>query len=232
MKYIIGDIHGQYYKLKNLINLIKQDATEYIFLGDYIDRGEYSKEVIDYLINLSKKVKCVFLMGNHEDMWFKYLKGDKSYLDFLLTYGGIETVKSYIDKGLTYMEAKTIVIQAKKMENAFRIHKKFFEKLIYYYELKDYICVHAGINPEYKNVDLRLHNKEDLLWVREDFINSKFLYKGKKIIFGHCSFKEPYIDKYKIGIDTTMDSITAFCVEEEFFVNDKGKFSELNKGGK
>lgn len=223
MKYVIGDIHGQPYKLKNLINLTKSDVTEYIFLGDYIDRGKYSKEVIDFLINLSKKVKCVFLIGNHEDMWFKYLKGDKSWLDMILLYGGVETVKSYIDKGLTYMDAKTIVIQAKKMENAFKIHKKFFEKLLYYYELDDYICVHAGIDPVCKDIVLLAHNMEDLLWIREDFINSKFLYKGKKIIFGHTSFKEPYIDKYKIGIDTTMKTITAFCVEGKYFINNKGE---------
>ena len=103
MRYVIGDIHGQIYKLKNLINLTKSDATEYIFLGDYIDRGLCSKEVIDFLNDLNKKVKCIFLIGNHEDMWFKYLKGDKSWLDMILLYGGIETVKSYIHKDLTYM---------------------------------------------------------------------------------------------------------------------------------
>lgn len=229
MKYVIGDIHGQFYKLKSLINLTKSDATEYIFLGDYIDRGLYSKEVIDFLIKLSKKVKCVFLIGNHEDMWFKYLKGDKSWLDILLLYGGIETVKGYIDKDLTYMEAKTIVIQAKKMENAFKIHKKFFEKLLYYYELKDYICIHAGIDPMYKDIVLLNHNEGDLLWIREDFINSKFLYKGKKIIFGHTSFKEPYVDEYKIGIDTTMKTITAFCVEGKYFINNEGGKKFLNE---
>ena len=226
MKYVIGDIHGQYYKLLDLINLTKKDATEYIFLGDYIDRGEHSKEVIDYLIKLSKKVKCIFLIGNHEDMWFKYLKGDKSWLDMILLYGGIKTVKSYIDKDLTYIAAKTIVIQAKKMENAFKIHKKFFGKLLYYYELDNYICVHAGINPQYKDLVLPSHNQEDLLWIREEFIDSKFFYKGKKIIFGHTSFGKPYVDKYKIGIDTTMKTITAFCVEGEYFINNEGEINE------
>jgi len=217
MKYIIGDIHGQIYKLQDLIRLTELDATEYIFLGDYIDRGEHSREVIDYLINLSKKIKCIFLKGNHEDIWLQYLQGDKSWLDFILEYGGIETIKSYTGK-------QDVIPQ-----DMFKIHQFFFKKLIYYYELKDYLCVHAGINPGFKDKDISSHNKEDLLWTKEDFVNSKFLYKGKKIIFGHTSFKEPYIDNYKIGIDTTMKTITAFCIEKKYLINNEGRCNFLNE---
>ena len=176
MKYVIGDIHGQYHELLDLIKLTIPNATEYVFLGDYIDRGKYSKEVVDYLIDLSKIIKCTFLMGNHEHMWGGYIK------------------------------------------------KEFYDKLVYYHKIGNaYICVHAGINPEYKDIDISLHDKEDLVWIRWDFIKSKFFYQGRRIIFGHTSFGEPYIDKYKIGINTGMKTLTAFCVEGKYFVNNRGE---------
>ena len=76
--FAIGDIHGCYDQLLALMVKIpinfKRDTL--VFMGDYIDRGPQSVEVVDYLIKLEKRVPgIIFLKGNHEDMLEKYLDG-------------------------------------------------------------------------------------------------------------------------------------------------------------
>lgn len=58
----IGDIHGEIEKLNSLLDKIKPKKDDtLVFLGDYIDRGKNSKEVIEKLLELSKKTHCIFL---------------------------------------------------------------------------------------------------------------------------------------------------------------------------
>ncbi len=239
MRYVIGDIHGEYGKLCNLIDILEQDATEYIFLGDYIDKGKNSRETIDFLINLSKVKRCIFLMGDHEYAWIKYLDGEERFLNFILSYGGIQTIESYSGKELIMKEAKVILTEKKAIRHLLEIHMSFYLKLKYYYEVNDsFLCIHAGINPENKDVSLEFHSKEELVFIRDKFIQSKFLYQGKKIIFGHTAFKEPYVDEYKIGIDTGATyqkegygDLVAFNIDRKEFVNHKQVIMKLVKPG-
>jgi hypothetical protein len=87
--FAIGDIHGSLEKLVQLLtklNLSKGDIL--VFLGDYIDRGQQSKQVIDYLGELQKVVPCVYFGGNHEYM---YLHNDP----YWIINGGDKTLLSY-----------------------------------------------------------------------------------------------------------------------------------------
>jgi serine/threonine protein phosphatase 1 len=75
--YAIGDIHGCLEKLKDLMSRIDIDRENdtLIFIGDYIDRGKYSREVVDYVIRLQGEYKnTVCLLGNHEYMLVRYLE--------------------------------------------------------------------------------------------------------------------------------------------------------------
>ena len=95
--YIIGDIHGSLSNLQNLCKKIEDvinDDDVIIFIGDYIDRGPHSFEVIEYLISLAKSRTSIFLRGNHEDMLLDYLDGRDSSNIYLVN-GGRETIKSY-----------------------------------------------------------------------------------------------------------------------------------------
>jgi serine/threonine protein phosphatase 1 len=201
MRYAIGDIHGEYDKLRNLIDILDKDATEYIFLGDYIDKGKDSKKVIDFLMELVRAKKCIFLMGDHEYMWTKLFidTHDREAREFLLHYGGDKTFASL------------------KSVYDYYNFKYFLFGLLFYYETPDYFCVHAGIK-----------NGEPDYFVRDEFINSKELYHGKRVIFGHTAFKKPYVDKYKIGIDTgavypDMGLLTAYNLDTGEFVYHDGR---------
>jgi serine/threonine protein phosphatase 1 len=186
--FAVGDIHGCFHKLRALMEKIPIDLERdtLIFIGDYIDRGPNSIEVVDFLLDLKKRYPgIIFLKGNHEDMLEKYLNGTDRVT--YLFNGGQRTLDSYLNKpnssGMHPIPAE---------------HLEFFRSLRLYYETTDYIFVHAGLRPR---VPLESQNSEDLLWIRDKFIDSKYDF-GKRVIFGHTPLAKPLVEPNKIGIDT------------------------------
>ncbi len=186
--FAIGDIHGSFDRLQDLMQKIPIDFTNdtLVFIGDYIDRGPASVEVVDYLLDLKKRVPgIIFLKGNHEDMLEKYLDGTDRFT-YLLN-GGQNTLDSYLSKT--------------DRSDSFPIptdHIEFFKSLRLYYETEAYIFVHAGLRPK---VPLASQETEDLLWIRDKFIYSKYNF-GKPVVFGHTPLEKPLVEPNKIGIDT------------------------------
>ncbi len=165
---VIGDIHGCYDELKDLIETLETEGEynkgidKLVFLGDYIDRGDKSKQVIEFIRNLQmNNDNVIALMGNHEDMLLSYLdNGDENWE----WNGHRSTLNSY--DGFTKQFHKDV---------------KWIRTLPLYHEDEHCIYVHAGINP-YKPMEEQ--DRFDLLWVREEFIYSMKEYY-KKVIFGH-----------------------------------------------
>jgi len=190
--FAIGDIHGCLEKLEELMSGIDIDSRNdtLVFIGDYIDRGRFSKEVVDYILQLQSKYKnLVCLLGNHERMFLNYLEGVDE--DMYLVNGGINTLHSYEIFLYDDIEKRKSKVPAD--------HQTFFKSLLPYYEEGIYIFVHAGLNPD---VPLAEQGMYDLLWVRYEFIESEKDI-GKIVVFGHTPVGEkPLIRKNKIGIDT------------------------------
>ncbi|MBW2368198.1 MAG: serine/threonine protein phosphatase [Deltaproteobacteria bacterium] len=186
--YAIGDIHGCYEKLRALmekIDICPQRDT-LIFLGDYIDRGPQSYEVVDYLITLKHQFKnLVFLKGNHEIMLLDYLNG-VGRMVFLLN-GGKETLDSYYK----YLPDRNRFVFPKE-------HLDFMNSLVLCHQTEDYIFVHAGLRP---GIAVDDQVAADVLWIRDTFIRTDEDF-GKRVIFGHTRFQQPLISPNKIGIDT------------------------------
>ena len=182
--YIIGDIHGCLGMLTNLMDKIewRSDRDTLIFLGDYIDRGDNSKGVVDLMLKLvetSTNVHC--LMGNHEDIFLTFLAGED--ITTFFANGGETTLESYLVDG-------EILIPPD--------HITFFKSLRTWIELDDYYVVHAGLRP---GVEIEGQTQEDLIWIRDTFIYSDYDF-GKKVIFGHTPFTKPLVTDNKIGLDT------------------------------
>lgn len=204
--FAIGDIHGTADKLSALMKKIPIDYNSdlLVFIGDYIDRGPSSFEVVDYLVELKKEhPDIVFLKGNHEDMLQKYLAGNDRFT--YLFNGGQKTLDSYLNR---------------KNKSEFSpipsSHIDFYESLVLYFQTDDYIFVHAGMR---ENVPLKQQKPQEILWIREDFIHSKFDF-GKRVIFGHTPFSEPLVQRNKIGIDTGAvygNQLTCIQLPEEIF---------------
>lgn len=186
--FVIGDIHGCLDMLKRLMDKIdwRPGRDRLIFLGDYIDRGQNPKGVVDYILGLiscSPHVEC--LVGNHEAIFLDYLDGKDRGL-FLIN-GGLSTLESY--QADRPKQGGPLVPPA---------HMDFYQSLKSFIELEDYYIVHAGFRP---GVDLREQSVEDMVWIRETFIYSEYDF-GKRVIFGHTPFHQPLVVENKIGLDT------------------------------
>ena len=176
----ITDIHGELKKLESLLSKLDTKPNDiFVFMGDYIDRGPCSKEVVERVIKQSDTHKCIYLIGSHEYALLHSQTDD--YYQFLFdNYGGPSTARSYGG-----------------FDNIFKIHGDFFKNLKKYYLTDKYLFVHAGINPAYT---LENQNEVDLVYIRGKFIYSKHNLQ-QKIIFGHTEFDKPFIADDKIGID-------------------------------
>jgi serine/threonine protein phosphatase 1 len=186
----IGDIHGCSLRLKQLLDLIKVDpfADTLIFIGDYLDRGPDAREVIHTLLHIKENFSNVIcLRGNHEAMFLDfYLEGRNEEL--FLYNGGWSTLTSY---GLALADARAGTGFPES-------HLRFLTSLPHFYEMEEYLFVHAGLRP---GIPLVEQLPEDLLWIRYEFIESDWDF-GRTVVFGHTPFSEPLIDRNKIGIDT------------------------------
>ncbi|MFA6548418.1 MAG: metallophosphoesterase family protein [Candidatus Margulisiibacteriota bacterium] len=199
MTYVIGDVHGAYQKLRALLKYIPL-GEKLVFIGDYINKGQAVKQTIDFLLDLSQKRDCVFLIGNHEFKLLQAWKGHQQAIDYLEQYGFKETLESYLGNKLTKKEYKQIM-DTSRFKNILAQHYTFFKKLKDYYYERGILVVHAGV-PLDENGKYCLDSLERMLFVRQEFINCKRKYKQKTIIFGHTAFKNVFWDGYKLGIDT------------------------------
>jgi serine/threonine protein phosphatase 1 len=185
--FVIGDIHGCLDMLQRLMDSIPWHPhhDRLIFIGDYIDRGEDPKGVVDYILALksySPFVQC--LVGNHEVMFLDYLNGKDQEVYFM--NGGWHTVQSYKVPG----SGQELTVPQE--------HMAFYESLERYIELEGSYIVHAGFRP---GVEVKEQSLEDMVWIRDPFISSENDF-GKRVIFGHTPFDEPLVMANKIGIDT------------------------------
>ncbi len=187
--FVIGDIHGCADELRLLLRSLPiEDDSLIVFLGDYVDRGPQSREVLEIVLKLKEKYNVVPLMGNHEQMFLKFLE-DPSGSDggMFIFNGGSATLASYADDFGEYEVPET--------------HAKLLTAMPLYHETSDYIFVHAGLpNIPTNKIDVDVH-QEDLLWIREEFFDSKFDW-GKMVIHGHTPEKYVQFLENRICVDT------------------------------
>jgi serine/threonine protein phosphatase 1 len=200
--YAIGDIHGSLPLLKLLLEKIKAECAKdkipsrKIFLGDYIDRGLYSRETIDFLLAWQAKEKLppVFLLGNHEQVMREIiLDRDAEKLGSWLAFGGRETLLSYRVRG-----SNPVTIVNDLTNNVPAAHVEFLRKLEPSVSFGDYFFCHAGVRP---GVPLEAQREEDLVWIRDPFLNHAGPF-GKRVVHGHSISLEAEFQPNRIGIDT------------------------------
>jgi len=190
--YAIGDIHGCADELEAILKAIapKQGDTV-VFVGDYVDRGPASCDVIELALELERtKAETVFLKGNHEDMLLSFLGLPGRYGESFLFNGGVTTMESY---GLKEDDLPVAIHHLPPR------HVDFYKRLSVSYLRPPYFFVHAGISPL---LQLEEQQTEDMLWIRQDFIFSPHRIDAT-VVFGHTPMRGVMIDlPYKLGIDT------------------------------
>ena len=166
--FAIGDIHGCFDSLKELIELKMQltPNDRVVMLGDYIDRGSKSKEVIDYLLNLKEKgFQLVTIRGNHEQMLLDAYE-DQDLVSLWILNGGVATLKSFG------------IWSVRHLDNTYL---DFFNSLPLFYAFNNYLFVHAGFNDR---MDNPFEDTYHMIWESKDQYFNPML-KDKIIIHGH-----------------------------------------------
>ena len=169
---VISDIHGEYELFDALLKKINYNHEEdqLILLGDYIDRGPKSKDVLNRVMDLKEK-GAIVLRGNHDEMMVHAVDDEPKARDRWARNKGEVTLQTYdpsIDK-----------IQIPDCDE-FEKHVEFIRSLDYFYETDDYIFVHGGVEP---GTPVEESDPFKLIWIREEFYLG---YNGEKtVVFGH-----------------------------------------------
>jgi serine/threonine protein phosphatase 1 len=203
--YAVGDIHGRLDLLDQLLAEIEEDLRSsrgpalLVFLGDLIDRGPQSAQVIERLRTYRREgVQPVFLLGNHEEVLLRIIDGDAPLIAKWRWFGGTECLMSYgvgrsaLD-GLDEAQALAVVRKAVPPE-----HVEFLRGFVDTCRFGDYLFVHAGIRP---GVELSAQNQSDLRWIRDPFLADDTEH-GFVVVHGHTISNTVEERSNRIGIDT------------------------------
>lgn len=200
--YAIGDVHGRFDLLQAIAGKIRADiesspadrAVE-IFVGDYIDRGPQSRDVVDWLIDVPPLGdERICLLGNHEDLLLAAL-ADPGGLTNWLFNGGDATLASY---GVRELPRTADAMREACIDAIPQSHRLFFESLPRTVTFGSYLFVHAGVDP---SRPLHDQDPQDLVWIRQPFLNADVDF-GHIIVHGHTPVVEPDIRPNRINIDT------------------------------
>ncbi len=200
--YAIGDVHGRDDLLARMHGVIgDHHAAQHsgrhgtiVCLGDYIDRGPDSRGVIDRAMRGVDGFDAVCLMGNHEAMMLDCLADSDSLLwAHWMSNGGRATLAS-LD-----LEPAFDGADPRRLEVALGPERvAWLRALRLSWRAGDYLFAHAGIRPE---VPLEAQDKADLLWIRDEFLDSTADH-GVVVVHGHTPSEAPQILRNRIGLDT------------------------------
>ncbi len=206
--YAIGDIHGCLRELTALHRLIEDDLAtspvenhRIVHVGDYVDRGPDSRQVIDYLIErMACDATVVCLKGNHEDKLETFLKDPEQTARGFFAFGGVETMRSYgVGVALDAPDYGSVSALCRALHELMpEAHQQFLSGLPYSHVIDDYVFVHAGIRP---GVPVTDQDGQDLMWIRWDFLNYEGLHE-KIVVHGHTPHVEPEVKPNRINVDT------------------------------
>ncbi|MHB2169146.1 metallophosphoesterase [Alsobacter sp. R-9] len=228
--YAIGDVHGRADLLERMAGLVERDLAEFplpstgqaadrsggfhgadggmrgivsIFLGDYIDRGPDSAQVLERLAVGAWPTPIISLLGNHEVMAFDFL-ADPAILPVWRAVGGLATLASYGVDVSAAMSAQPSPEAIGALQQAFEArlpehHRSFLkDRALRSFTIGDYFFCHAGVRP---GVPLDRQDPFDLMTIRDPFLSSTADF-GKIVVHGHTPHETPVFRSNRIGIDT------------------------------
>lgn len=203
--YAVGDIHGRDDLFARLIATIRADHAArgsanvtLILLGDLIDRGPSSAEVVERAMALRQEFPDTrLLIGNHEECFLAALSGDVRRLRYFMRIGGDATIRSYWKDDASLADASFEEVAQRLPDLVPPDHVRFLGEGEDFVEIGDYVFVHAGIRP---GVPLEKQSLADLRWIRDEFLDNLSDH-GRMIVHGHSITSKPDEQANRIGID-------------------------------
>ncbi len=197
----VGDIHGMAYVLKLLLQNLKEkfspEDTQFVFLGDIIDRGPDSLPAVNQVCGIIETFPgSVMILGNHDFFLRNLAKLSLATdeRDRWLAQGGVNTLESY---GLDDCDLATAGELLRRIRPK---HVTLFENAVSHFETEKHFFVHAGVDPERPLSD---QLADDMMWIRKGFLDHTAPFK-KMIVHGHSITQSelPEVHSNRIAIDT------------------------------
>jgi len=219
--YVVGDVHGRLDLLDELLARIHADLdqrpsrkTMLVFVGDLIDRGPNSAQVVERLRTYRHPgVRTAFILGNHEEVLLRILAGEAELIDDWRRFGGAQCLESYgVDVGELIGRDDDAQLEIVR-EAIPKAHAEFLGSFVDTCRFGDYLFVHAGIRP---GVELEQQLQSDLRWIRQLFLHDRRDH-GFVVVHGHTISSEVEERPNRIGIDTGAyhsGVLTALAIEE------------------
>lgn len=185
-------------RASELVGIRRSSKALEIYLGDYIDRGEDSRGVVDALIDRAEQVETVFLRGNHEQFLLDFLEG-RLDLGMWKQLGGIATLQSYgvLAGQLSFLASQDTLRQG--LDGALtESHARFFADTVPYFVAGPYLFVHAGLRP---GIPLEQQQSADLMSIRRQFLEFEGDL-GHIVVHGHTPVPHPEFKRNRINLDT------------------------------
>lgn len=203
--YVISDIHGQLDLFQQLLLDFDPEQHQLVLIGDLNDRGPKSKDCFLLGKELVEKYDCIYLLGNHEEYFLRFLEEPEEIASKYWLNGGKETINSLLHPGATEEYSPTEM--AMMIRSRYKELIAFLSHLPFYYEWEKYVFVHAGV--DLSLADWHQTSSRDFVWIREPFHRGENK-TGKVIVFGHTITPSLHGDREttdlwlsddKIGID-------------------------------
>lgn len=203
--YAIGDVHGRLDCLTLMHEMIANEIAHdrpadwrVIHLGDYVDRGPQSAQVLDFLIEAkARDPRMLTLMGNHDEGVLQFL-ADPADAELFVRYGGFDTAASYgvvldVQTATARLESHRQLVAAMPQS-----HLLFLRDLPRSVSFGDFFFCHAGVRP---GVPLDAQSPHDLVWIRREFLYHPGLYE-KVVVHGHTPVNQPEVMPNRVDVDT------------------------------
>jgi serine/threonine protein phosphatase 1 len=218
--YVVGDIHGRLDLLDDILARIHDELAQrpapktlLVFVGDLIDRGPASCQVLERLRTYRRPgVQTVFLLGNHEEVLLRVLRGESELIAKWRFFGGTECLQSYgvnVAEVARASDDEALAIVRRAIP---RSHVEFLESFADSCRFGDYLFVHAGIRP---GVQLEQQSQADMRWIRDPFLGDERDH-GLVVVHGHTISDGVEERPNRIGIDTgayRTGVLTALAIE-------------------
>ena len=204
--YTIGDVHGCYDQLLELESMITEDAAGLpgkkliIMLGDYVDRGPASAQVIEHLLHKPHAdFQRICLTGNHDIAMLDYLEKRLS-LSGWWHMGANSTLLSY---GIDVERLRLIHRTPQMLDDTIRAsiphrHKQFLRSLPIMINAGSFLFAHAGIRP---TLSLKDQKDDDLVSIRSEFFENAHLLR-QWVVHGHTPIETPRQEGRRFNLDT------------------------------
>ncbi|THH35429.1 serine/threonine protein phosphatase [Aliishimia ponticola] len=200
--YVVGDVHGRSDLLEALLSGLPERADRVVLVGDYIDRGDDSVGVLQYLWTLQHHLgpeKVVCLKGNHEDMLLRFIDDPARHANWLRT-GGMQTLASF---GLNVLRSEPDIGELIDLANTLRNTMgpelvSWMRALPTRWQSGNVAVVHAGADPQRP---IAAQDDHTCMWGHENFMQMQRS-DGVWVVHGHTIVETPMAQNGVISVDT------------------------------